>query len=89
VFTPPPKVQSAVIRLTRNTVQQLDCDEGLFKQVIKTTFNQRRKTIRNSVRSLFFLAGNDHPLFDKRPEQLSVAQFIELTNFIQNNKVSG
>lgn len=84
VFTPPPKVKSAVIRLTRNNVQKLDCDEELFKKVVKTTFNQRRKTIRNSVRTLFNNNEVRHPLLDKRPEQLSVAQFVELTQFVQD-----
>lgn len=83
VFSPPPKVKSAVIRLTRNSVQKLDCDEDLFKKVVKTTFNQRRKTIRNSVRTLFNNNELRHPLLDKRPEQLSVAQFVELTKFVQ------
>jgi len=84
VFTPPPKVKSAVIRLTRNNVQKLDCDEELFKKVVKTTFNQRRKTIRNSVRTLFNNNELRHTLLDKRPEQLSVAQFVELTQFVQD-----
>ena len=83
VFSPPPKVKSAVIRLTRNSVQKLDCDEVLFKKVVKTTFNQRRKTIRNSVRTLFNNNEIRHPLLDKRPEQLSVAQFVELTKFVE------
>lgn len=83
VFTPPPKVKSAVIRLTRNSVEKLNCNEDLFKKVIKTTFNQRRKTIRNSVRTLFNNNELRHPLLDKRPEQLSVNQFVELTNFIE------
>lgn len=84
-FTPPPKVKSAVIRLTRNKVQSLDCDEVLFKKVVKTTFNQRRKTIRNSIRVLFNNNEIRHPLLDKRPEQLSVAQFVELTKFVEEN----
>lgn len=83
VFTPPPKVKSAVIRLTRNSVEKLNCNEDLFKKVVKTTFNQRRKTIRNSVRTLFNNNELRHPLLDKRPEQLSVNQFVELTNFIE------
>lgn len=83
VFTPPPKVKSAVIRLTRNSVERLNCNEDLFKKVVKTSFNQRRKTIRNSVRTLFNNNELRHPLLDKRPEQLSVNQFIELTNFIE------
>lgn len=88
VFSPPPKVKSAVIRLTRNSVNQLDCDETLFKKVVKTAFNQRRKTIRNSIRTLFNNNDIRHPLLDKRPEQLSVAQFVELTKFVQENSIS-
>jgi 16S rRNA (adenine1518-N6/adenine1519-N6)-dimethyltransferase len=84
-FTPPPKVKSAVIRLTRNKVTALDCDEILFKKVIKTAFNQRRKTIRNSIRTLFNDNEVRYPLLDKRPEQLSVAQFIELTKFVKEH----
>ena len=84
VFAPPPKVKSAVVRLTRNRRQELGCDEQLFKQVVKTAFNQRRKQMRNSLMSL---VGKDHPLlsdpvFTKRPEQLSVEEFIQLTNLI-------
>lgn len=87
VFNPPPKVKSGVIIMTRNDVTSLGCDERLFKTVVKTTFGQRRKTIRNSVRGLF-PAGvplPDSPLLAMRPEQLSVAQFIELTNLISSN----
>ncbi|MCL2651467.1 MAG: 16S rRNA (adenine(1518)-N(6)/adenine(1519)-N(6))-dimethyltransferase RsmA [Candidatus Azobacteroides sp.] len=84
VFDPPPKVKSAVIRLTRNERSSIDCDENLFKKVVKTAFNQRRKTLRNSLKPL--LGKNCEiyslPVFDKRPEQLSVEQFIELTNLI-------
>lgn len=84
VFAPPPKVKSAVVRLTRNRRQELGCDEQLFKQVVKTAFNQRRKQMRNSLMSL---VGKDYPLlsdpvFTKRPEQLSVEEFIQLTNLI-------
>ena len=80
VFFPPPKVKSAVIRLTRNTTTALPCSESLFKQVVKATFNQRRKTIRNSIKQITKAAPLlDHPLLALRPEQLSVAQFIELT----------
>ncbi len=85
VFSPPPKVKSGVIRLTRNARKQLDCPEDLFFKVVKTTFNQRRKTIRNSIKPL--LNGvklTDHWLLDKRPEQLSVAEFEELTNLLGN-----
>jgi 16S rRNA (adenine1518-N6/adenine1519-N6)-dimethyltransferase len=83
VFTPPPKVKSAVIRLTRNAVKKLDCDEVLFKRVVKTTFNQRRKTIRNSIKPILQDIKIDHPFLEKRPEQLSVAQFVELTRAVQ------
>jgi 16S rRNA (adenine1518-N6/adenine1519-N6)-dimethyltransferase len=84
VFDPPPKVKSAVIRLTRNKTKGLDCDEILFKRVVKTGFNQRRKTLRNSLKPLL---GNDCPIsinsvFNFRPEQLSVEQFVELTNLV-------
>ena len=86
VFDPPPKVKSAVIRMTRNHVTDLGCSERLFKQVVKTSFNQRRKTLRNSLKPLL---GKDCPLlenelFDKRPEQLSVEQFVALTRDIEN-----
>lgn len=84
-FTPPPKVKSAVIRLQRNSVERLPVDETLFKSVVKTSFNQRRKTIRNSIRTLFNDNSIRHPLLDKRPEQLSVEQFIELTQFVSEN----
>ncbi len=81
VFIPPPKVKSGVIRMKRNQVKKLACDEVLFKQIVKATFNQRRKMIRNSIKP-FNPKNLDHPFFTKRPEQLSVAQFIELTNFL-------
>ena len=85
VFNPPPKVKSAVIRMTRNKRTHLDCDETLFKQVVKTAFNQRRKQMRNSLQAL---VGKGNPLletaiFTKRPEQLSVEEFIELTRMIE------
>ena len=82
VFDPPPKVKSAVIRMTRNKRTALDCDETLFKTVVKTAFNQRRKTLRNSLKSLLWEKNSIStlPVFDKRPEQLSVEEFIELTN---------
>jgi 16S rRNA (adenine1518-N6/adenine1519-N6)-dimethyltransferase len=85
VFNPPPKVKSAVIRMTRNETMELGCDEKLFKLVVKTTFNQRRKTLRNSIKPIL---GKDCPLcedvlFNKRPEQLSVAEFISLTNNVE------
>jgi 16S rRNA (adenine1518-N6/adenine1519-N6)-dimethyltransferase len=83
VFTPPPKVKSAVIRLTRNTVTELDCNEDLFFKVIKTAFNQRRKTIRNSIKSLCNGFEIDSVYMDKRPEQLSVAEFVSLTKSLE------
>ncbi len=84
VFNPPPKVKSGVIRLTRNDVTNLGCDPARFKTVVKTTFGQRRKTIRNSVKALLppSAAIPDSPLMAMRPEQLSVAQFVELTNLL-------
>lgn len=89
VFDPPPKVKSAVIRMRRNTVSKLDCDEALFTQVVKTGFNQRRKMMRNSLQPIL---GKDNPvlqmpIFTRRPEQLSVAEFVELTNLVEKNKV--
>jgi 16S rRNA (adenine1518-N6/adenine1519-N6)-dimethyltransferase len=84
VFTPPPKVKSAVIRLSRNQTLKLDCNEELFFKVVKAGFNQRRKTLRNSLKSVSQGILIDHPLLNKRPEQLSVSQFIELTNLIDN-----
>lgn len=91
VFNPPPKVQSAVIRIRRNNVSSLECDEVLFKRIVKATFNQRRKTVRNSLGSAFpevlRAVGEGeveaHPFFGLRPETLSVAQFVELTRWVQ------
>ncbi len=84
VFNPPPKVKSGVVRLTRNAVTELGCDPALFKTIVKTTFGQRRKTIRNSIKSLLppGCPAPDNALMAMRPEQLSVAQFIELTNLL-------
>jgi 16S rRNA (adenine1518-N6/adenine1519-N6)-dimethyltransferase len=84
VFSPPPKVKSAVIKLVRNQRQELGCDEVLFFKVVKTTFNQRRKTIRNSIKPLLNgkLIQSDTVLLEKRPEQLSVEQFVDLTNLL-------
>jgi 16S rRNA (adenine1518-N6/adenine1519-N6)-dimethyltransferase len=87
VFSPPPKVKSGVIRLTRNDVTDLGCDEALFFRVVKAAFNQRRKTLRNSVKSAFDLKREDYPEFGLRPEQLSVAQFIQLTRWVDENMV--
>ncbi|WP_026896998.1 16S rRNA (adenine(1518)-N(6)/adenine(1519)-N(6))-dimethyltransferase RsmA [Daejeonella oryzae] len=87
VFNPPPKVLSAVIRLTRNKVKQLDCDEKLFWQVVKAGFNQRRKTLRNALSSLINKDNmGDDPMLDLRAERLSVADFVHLTNMISENR---
>ena len=83
VFTPPPKVKSAVIRLTRNATQSLNCNEDLFFKVVKASFNQRRKTVRNSVKSLSGNHNIDSVYLDKRAEQLSVNEFVELTNAVE------
>ncbi|MFT3740566.1 MAG: 16S rRNA (adenine(1518)-N(6)/adenine(1519)-N(6))-dimethyltransferase RsmA [Breznakibacter sp.] len=87
VFTPPPKVKSAVIRITRNQRHDLGCDPKVFKQVVKATFNQRRKAIRNSLKLIDFNrdAVMGHPLVNLRPEQLTVEQFVELTLLVENN----
>lgn len=87
VFNPPPKVKSAVIRMTRNNVSKLNCDEILFKRLVKTVFNQRRKMLRVSLRQMipnkvhenFY----DQDVMTKRPEQLTIAQFVELTNMVE------
>jgi 16S rRNA (adenine1518-N6/adenine1519-N6)-dimethyltransferase len=85
VFSPPPKVLSGVIRLKRNDTGNLGCDENLFFRVVKACFNQRRKTLRNSVKSAFDLKSDDYHSFHLRPEQLSVDLFVELTNWIEKN----
>ncbi len=87
VFSPPPKVNSGVIRLARNGTEKLECNEELFFRVVKAAFNQRRKTLRNSIRSAFILAREDFPGSELRPEQLSVRQFTELTGWIDENRV--
>ena len=88
VFNPPPKVKSAVIRMTRNSVTGLGCDEALFKRLVKTVFGQRRKMLRVSIRQLFpdgaspeFFAQD---IMTRRPEQLSVAEFVDLTNIVED-----
>ena len=87
VFNPPPKVQSAVIRMTRNKVQKLGCDEELFKRVVKTAFNQRRKMLRVSLRQILQSEAiqmiADSMFSTLRPEQLSIQQFVELTNLVE------
>lgn len=87
VFNPPPKVKSAVIRMVRNEVQHLGCDEDLFKRVVKTAFNQRRKMLRVSLKQMLsdealqMIA--DSPFATLRPEQLSIERFVELTNLVE------
>lgn len=83
VFDPPPKVKSAVIRLTRNKIETLDCDETLFFRLVKTGFNQRRKILRNSLRSILLNLRLDNELMLRRPEELSVSQFVELTRLVK------
>ena len=90
VFNPPPKVKSAVIRMSRNTRQELGCNEALYKKVVKTTFGQRRKMLRVSLRQLFnqqSLPRQDffnQEIMTKRPEQLTIEQFITLTNMVEH-----
>lgn len=86
VFNPPPKVKSAVVRLRRNGTTRLGCDEALFVRVVKASFGQRRKMIRNSLKSVFGdFGGKEHRFFSMRAEQLSVADFTELTNWVAEN----
>ena len=84
VFNPPPKVRSAVIRMTRNTTQDLGCDEQLFRRVVKTVFNQRRKMLRVSLKQILpaINPSDAQPDLTRRPEQLSVQEFVELTNWV-------
>ena len=86
VFIPPPKVESGVLRLTRKVDYSLPCDEKLFFKVVKSAFQQRRKTLRNSLKT-YNLSDNlkANTIFDKRPEQLSVEAFIELTSAIETD----
>jgi 16S rRNA (adenine1518-N6/adenine1519-N6)-dimethyltransferase len=85
-FDPPPKVKSAVIRMTRNGRKALGCDESLYRLVVKTSFNQRRKMLRNSMKPILGadFSGYGLPVFDRRPEQLSVEQFVELALVVQD-----
>ena len=84
-FNPPPKVKSGVINIMRNNIKKLDCDEELFFKIVKAVFNQRRKMARNSLKAMIENKKIDHPLLTKRPEQLSVANFIELTKLLESN----
>ena len=94
VFNPPPKVKSAVIRITRNNVTDLGCDWQLFRRVVKAVFNQRRKMLRVSLKQILDNVTDDgfysQPIMTKRPEQLTIAQFVELTNMVnvELNKVN-
>ena len=90
VFNPPPKVKSAVVRLTRNKRENLGCDEQLFRHIVKTVFTMRRKMMRNGMKQLL---GAGHPMltdpfFNRRPEQVSVEEFIQLTNNLTNNDLT-
>ncbi len=88
VFSPPPKVKSAVVRLTRNGTTGLGCDEALFVKVVKAAFGQRRKMIRNSLRAVFGdFGGAEHPFFSDRAEKLPVAGFVELTNWVEDRMI--
>lgn len=91
VFNPPPKVKSGVVKLIRNSVTDPGCDWSLFRTVVKTSFGQRRKTLRNSVKGLIGSIAPlpDSPLLQMRPEQLSVSQFVELTNLIASTRTGG
>lgn len=86
VFSPPPKVKSGIIRCERNDRDKLPCNEKLFIQVVKATFNQRRKTVRNGIRALMQGSTIDSPLLGMRPEQLGVEEFIELTQLIEQTR---
>jgi 16S rRNA (adenine1518-N6/adenine1519-N6)-dimethyltransferase len=86
VFSPPPKVKSAVIHLKRNDRKRLDCDEKLFFSVVKRCFNQRRKMIRNPVKMMVSPDAGTMPLLSMRAEQLSVEQFVELTNWVAGHR---
>jgi 16S rRNA (adenine1518-N6/adenine1519-N6)-dimethyltransferase len=83
-FFPPPKVTSSVITLTRNSTIKLECNEPLFFRVVKAAFNQRRKTIRNALKTILLPLENENPLLSKRAEQLEVSEFVELTNFVES-----
>jgi 16S rRNA (adenine1518-N6/adenine1519-N6)-dimethyltransferase len=84
VFNPPPKIKSGVIKITRNNIIELDCDEKLFFRVVKAIFNQRRKMARNSLKPILGNKKIDHILLTKRPEELSIENFIEITKMIES-----
>lgn len=87
-FFPPPKVTSGVIRLTRNNTISLPCDEKLFFRVVKSVFNHRRKMIRNSIKSILLNLDSNYELLSKRPEQLGVPEFIELTRWVESQQLA-
>lgn len=87
VFVPPPKVKSAVIRLKRNTTDHLECNEEIYFKIIKTAFNQRRKTLRNSLKAILPINMSDLEILNKRPEQLDVNEFVYLAKLIENKQV--
>ena len=87
-FNPPPKVKSGVIRLLRNNVESLPCNEVLFTRVVKTAFNQRRKMLGNSLKSILPPTRSENPMLTKRPEQLGVAEFIELTHYVERENLA-
>ncbi len=89
VFNPPPKVKSAVIRMRRNSVESLGCDEQLFVKVVKASFGQRRKMLRNALKAVFGdFGGAEHQQFTNRAEKLSVADFVELTNWVAEHRTN-
>lgn len=86
VFNPPPKVKSAVVRMTRNSVKELGCNEELFVKVVKASFSQRRKMLKTPLRAIFGdFGGEEHHFFSLRAEALSVADYIELTNWVESH----
>jgi len=85
LFIPPPKVKSGVIQCVRNTQEKLPCNEELFFKIVKLSFNQRRKIIRNSLKAIIHHLNIEHPYLSLRPETLSVEQFVELTNLVEHN----
>lgn len=89
LFIPPPKVNSAVLRLRRNGTERLKCDEELFFRVVKSAFNQRRKTLRNALGSVFPVGGIDEGILSKRAEQLPPSTYIEITDCISKNLSHG
>jgi len=85
-FFPPPRIHSGVLMLRRNQTMKLPCNEKLFFEVVKSTFNQRRKMIRNSIKSILLNLDDDFELLSKRPEQLGVREFIKLTNWVETHQ---